>query len=152
MRRPVIVVAAIAALAIAGVVVASTPGAAADACYDTKSGLVRVDVTGEGCRSKEVPITLGAPLTTRWVASDPETALSGNYQDAFAACAAGEVVTGGGFLTDSINPLVRANQDMPVEFEGIQGWYIVVVNHSEVDIDFTAFAVCAPGTGTGFPD
>jgi len=152
MRRLVITVVALIALAVAGVAgaaAASLPGAAADGCYDNKTGVVRVDVDGHGCRSKETPISIGAPLATRRVVAGA-TAPAGDYNQAVAECPVGQVVLGGGYETATIHPDVRPFTNAPMEINGRQGWYVTVINESGVDIEFSAFAICAPGTATGF--
>ena len=53
-------------------------------------------------------------------------------------------------MTATIHPDVRPFQNQPVEIDGVQGWYVVVINESGVDIDFTAYGICTPGTATGF--
>ena len=149
MRRLVIALAAVVAMgAVAAVAVASSGAAVTGACYDTKTGTVRVDVDGTGCKAKEAPFTFGT--TTRLVSTTVDLVPAGDYRAAFAACAAGEVVVGGGFVTPTIHPDVRPFMDTPMEIEGVQGWYVVVINESPVDIDFTASAVCTPGTATGY--
>lgn len=152
MRSLVIAIAVVAVLGVAGVALASSPSTGTDACYNTQTGDARVDVDGSGCRPKEAPFTIGGPLMTRFVDSEQVIVPAGDYRDAFAACPDGEVVLGGGFVTATIHPDVRPFQDQPLEMDGAQGWYVVVINESPVDIDFSAYAVCAPGTSVGFAD
>jgi len=150
MRRLFIALAAVAALgATAAIAVAVTGNMETTACYDTKTGIVRLDVDGAGCKGKEAPFTFGT--TTRLVTVESEPVPDGNYMDAFAACAADEVVLSGGYEMPTINVLVQPFQDMPAELDGQQGWYVVVMNEGGLELEsFTAFAVCAPGNATGY--
>jgi hypothetical protein len=152
MRKLVFVAAAAALLGVAGIAIASTPGAATAACYNNFSGALRVDVDGTGCRAKETSIELGAPLQTRLVMAEGD-APAHDYAAAFAACPAGHAVLGGGWSSSSINPDVQPFENAPIEIDGVQGWYVVVINESDAPtVHFTASAICAPGVSTGFPE
>ncbi|MCU0267970.1 MAG: hypothetical protein MUF83_04915 [Acidimicrobiales bacterium] len=145
MRKLLLAVLVIATLGMVGIALADTGGGATDACYHNKTGIVRVDTDGTGCKANETPMTLGAGLVTRHVWADG-VAPAGDYGQAIARCAAGEVVLGGGYVTETIHPDVHPFTNSLIVIDGVEGWEATVINMSPVDIDFHVSAVCAPGT------
>jgi hypothetical protein len=154
MRKLLVPLVAVVALGTAGIALADTPGGTTDACYNDRTGLVRVDTTGGGCRVSESPITLGSGLVTRKVTASghvgpisdiPPTAAD----SAYAYCAPGEVVLGGGYGLASINPDVAVWTNAPFDIDGKVGWMVSVVNDTEGEFDFWVYAICGVGTTIG---
>ena len=150
MRRLLVIVAVIALAAFGtGIAVANTTGGSL-LCYDLKTGEVRVDVLGSGCLKKEgaVAVIAGGVLVERIDVSS--VAVAGDTTSAFAGCPVGEVVTGGGYVTFSINTELRPFSNVPIEVDGVQGWQVSIINESGGDVTFHAFALCVPGTAAGY--
>lgn len=128
-------------------------GGGIDACYHDRTGVVRVDVSGDGCGPGQTAISLGTSLTTRVVEADGMLTHPG-FSGAAAECGVGEVVLGGGLEVESINPDIGVVTSAPVELaDGRQAWQVSV--HSAVSsgdpTTFRAFAVCAPGVANQSP-
>jgi hypothetical protein len=151
MRKVLAGVVAVAALGTASIALADTPGGTTDACYNDRTGIVRVDIRGTGCRLGESPIRLGSGLVTRKVSAvghvGPISDIPPTAADtAYAYCNPGEVVLGGGYGLASINPDVAVWTNAPFDIEGKVGWMVSVVNDTEGEFDFWAFAICGVGT------
>src|SRR5690554_3105828 len=72
------------------------------ACFNVRDGSVRVDVAGTGCARGEAAFTLGGVVARQVMATG--TLTSPGFSGATAECRAGEIVLGGGFEVESINP------------------------------------------------
>ena len=93
----------------------------------------------------------GPALITHIVTETDTVGGTGNeFKSAVALCALGEVVTGGGMEVVSINPEVAVVTNAPTEdydSTGQQGWIVTLMwDEPDFSADFTAFAICAPGT------
>jgi hypothetical protein len=117
------------------------------ACVHDRTGALRVDVAGTGCRSNESAVALGAGLVTRTVSAAGSLTHPG-FNGVAAECSRGEVVLGGGFEVASINPDIGIVTNAPITLpDGRQAWQVTM--HSAVSsgdpTPFSAFAVCALG-------
>lgn len=74
-----------------------------------------------------------------------ETVLAGFLKEAIAVCPAGYQVTGGGYQVP--NSLVAVTIDEPIVDQlftpARNAWDVVVHDGDTIDLDFTAYAVCA---------
>ena len=134
----------------AGGLALASPGDAEtlDVCYHTRSGALRVDVSGSGCGRAESPATLGGgKLVTRIVTAE-RTLPADGFGGLTAECGEGEVVLGGGFEVASINPDTAIVTNAPLTLtDGRQGWHVTLSAGGPVQM--WTFAVCAPGVAAG---
>jgi hypothetical protein len=137
---------AVGTLFAGGLALAGSGGDGVDACYHQRTGALRIDVAGTGCRDAEQAITLGggSALATRIVTA-PTTLPDDGFGGTLAECGEGEVVLGGGFEIASINPDIAIVTNAPLMLDDDrQGWLVTI--NAGGPIDLTAFAVCAPGS------
>lgn len=92
----------------------------------------------------------GPRLSTHIVtATDGVGGVDNEFKSVAALCDPGEVVTGGGMEVASINPDIAIVTNAPTEdFDstGLQGWILTLAyDQPTYTVDFTAFAICAPG-------
>jgi hypothetical protein len=151
MRKIAAVVGVVAVLLTTMMAVAmAQPDDGVSACYHARTGDLRVDVDGSGCRPSELPVTLGEGLVTRRVVAS-EIISPDTFEGVSALCDPGEVVLGGGHQQASINPEVVVVTDAPYLDGDRQGWLVAITNPSEIyDFELWAYAICAPGVSSEF--
>lgn len=147
MRILTILLATVALFAVSVAALAAMGDGTVDACYHNRTGDLRIDVDGDGCRSSESSISVGQGLITRRVTASA-TAPAVGVEGATAFCDVGEVIIGGGYETATIHPDVRPFTNAPLEIDGLEAWQVTIINESPVDIEFASFALCAPGTSS----
>lgn len=116
------------------------------ACYHNGNGALRVDVAGTGCRPNETAVALGGAAQVTRIVQVERTLPEDGFGGLTAECDHGEVVLGGGFEIESINPDMAIVTNAPLVLDDSrQAWQVTISAGGAVPL--RAYAVCAPGVG-----